>query len=189
MKSTYISPLEQYVKSIVKQSNKRSLPKVYVRKALALIREKLNSSCCNGDATIDLITSRNNSLTLLVGNLVHNMSKQGNVHSLERTKRILNKFLGLCCGANHLIVTVDGDTINYIFNTNYVDEVTSYTVSLFDASTDVKVGDTQTFNTDLDVTTISGSFTTIDAGTYYINLVSNYSDGRAILFVSSDITV
>jgi hypothetical protein len=189
MKAMFKSPLEYYVNAIIKQSNRKSLPKVFVKKALALIDAKLDSPCCDGDAVIDLITSCDNNLTLITRKFVDNMPKEGNVHSLERTKKSINKFLGLCCGGNHLVATVDVDTIDYTFNTNYVDEVTSYTVSLFDASDDAKIGSTQIFDTGLNVDSLSGSFTTIDAGTYYIKLVTNYNGGRAVLFTSHDIVV
>ena len=185
-----ISPLENYVKSYLKQHNRTSAPTIYVNKAIAIITAKLNGTCCSGsNATINLYTKRDNTLTIFVESIVNTMEKAGNVASLKRTLKLLNSFIGFPC-CTHLVITNPSiGAVNFTFSPNYTTDVNNYTVSLFSSSTNVKFGSTITFSSNLNQGTLSGGFTSVPTGTYYINLVTNYNYNRpSRLLTSPNIT-
>lgn len=97
---TYKLPLENIVESYVKIHNRKLLTPNFVNKVIALIDQRLNSPCCNNSfATIDLYTTQDNFLTRAVSNLLKDSIKKGNVKSLERTKKLLQKAIGIPCCA------------------------------------------------------------------------------------------
>lgn len=92
------SHLEQFVESYLKRSNNKSLPRVYVEKAIALIDLKINNPCCDdSDAVIDLVTTRDNQLTIGVREILKNVKRQGNIKSYLKAKEKLEHFIGIGC--------------------------------------------------------------------------------------------
>src|ERR1035437_8658333 len=92
--------LELYLKSYFKTNARKRIEKTYVRKALALVNEKLGIPCCeNPNATINLFTRFNNNFSNGVQMLLTGMTKTGNVKSLERSRDILENYITPpCCG-------------------------------------------------------------------------------------------
>lgn len=98
MSTTYITPLENIVKSYLKTHNRKALPKVFVNKAVLLINDKINGKCCTTSAPTILFPTRlDNALTRVIENLLFDLIKKGNVASLKRTKALLLKNTGIPC--------------------------------------------------------------------------------------------
>jgi len=94
----YKSPLERFVESFVRQKRKAKTPALYINKAITLIDEKIESSCCaDPDATVTLSTFRDNLLTRAVRGYLVTMTRAGNIKSLQRTKTKLETFRDGCC--------------------------------------------------------------------------------------------
>lgn len=92
------SPLEIFVSSFVKQKSRFKVPTVYVDKAITLIQEKIDPTCCDG-GNVDLGTFRDNLLTRSVKMYLNTMHKTAsNVKSLERAVVLLQEFkISSCC--------------------------------------------------------------------------------------------
>ena len=92
------SPLEFFVSSFVKQKSRFKVPAVYIDKAIALIDEKIDPTCCEGSGTVDLHTFRDNLLTRSVKMYLTATPKTGaNIKSLQRTKVLLTEFKQSSC--------------------------------------------------------------------------------------------
>lgn len=92
------SPLELFITSFVKQKNRMKVPLVYIDKAIVLIEQKIESSCCDiEDAVVDLHTYRDNLLTRTVKMYLNTMTRDSaNLKSLARTKIKLQIFKDKC---------------------------------------------------------------------------------------------
>lgn len=94
------SPLELFISAFVKQKSRFKVAQVYVDKAITLIDEKLDPTCCTELGPVDMHTFRDNLLTYAVRMFLQGMPNTGaNRKSLERTKIILQEFKqSSCCG-------------------------------------------------------------------------------------------
>lgn len=98
MSNKNTSPLELFVTAYLRQTSRRGINKDYIRKALALVDEKLGVPCCvDPSATIQLYTRFDNDLTNAVRMMLVSLPKKGNVQALNRVHRILYKFLNPPC--------------------------------------------------------------------------------------------
>jgi len=91
------SPLEIYVESSLKLSNRGSIPKIFLQRASALIEAKINPPCCEGNDDIDLHTSADNFFTLGIKQLLLPMNKQKNLKALEKSQQLIEYKLGNPC--------------------------------------------------------------------------------------------
>ncbi|GEM_PF-2786222 len=91
------SPLEVFINSYVRQFARRKVALVYIQKAITLISEKLNPSCCEGTGPVDIHTFRDNTLTRAVKMYINGMpNTAANRASLNRAKTVLEIFVNKC---------------------------------------------------------------------------------------------
>ena len=92
------SPLEVFIESFVKQKSRFKIPFVYIDKAVTLIDEKIDPTCCDDpDGIVDVHTFRDNILTNTVRMYLNGMPKTAaNLKSLERAKNKLLQFKDFC---------------------------------------------------------------------------------------------
>lgn len=89
-----------FIASFVKQKSRFKVPVVYIDKAITLISEKIDPTCCEGPGPVDLHTFRDNLLTRTVRKHLTAMPKSAaNLKSLERTKILLQEFKQSSCCA------------------------------------------------------------------------------------------
>lgn len=75
-------------------------PAVYIDKAITLIDEKLDPTCCEGVGPVDLHTFRDNLLTRTVKMYLNTMANNSpNRTSLTRTRVLLTEFKQSSCCA------------------------------------------------------------------------------------------
>lgn len=92
------SPLEFFVSSFVKQKARFKVPVVYIDKAIVLIDEKVDPTCCTESGPVDIKTFRDNLLTRSVRMYLNTMPKSAaNLKSLARTKILLQEFKQSSC--------------------------------------------------------------------------------------------
>lgn len=94
-----ISYLEAYTKAYIKGHGVKSLPKKSLKRALVLVSEKLDSSCCDDPtASVDLVTKRNSNFLRGFEDMLRLIPRQGNIASLTRIKNLLQSIVdGDCC--------------------------------------------------------------------------------------------
>lgn len=98
MSNRIVTPLELFVTSYLRTHSRKQIGKDFVRKSLALVDEKLGVPCClDPTESINLFTLRDNELSKGVRAMLLNMSRKGNINSLNRVHRILYKFLNPPC--------------------------------------------------------------------------------------------
>lgn len=91
------TPIEKFVEAFVKQTKNVSVGLKHIQKAEALIDEKLGFCCDNPNGTLNLHTPYDNLFTNTIRMYLKTMTKDGNVHSLNRTKTLLEIFRqGIC---------------------------------------------------------------------------------------------
>jgi hypothetical protein len=91
------TPLELYIQTTLKTTNPLSLKRIFLSKAVALIEAKLNSPCCDGNDSIDLLTSADNFFTNTIKQLLETFPKNGNTKALNRAKKLINHRIGTPC--------------------------------------------------------------------------------------------
>lgn len=92
------APIEFFVKSFVKQKSRMKVPAVYIDKAITLIDEKLDPTCCDELGPVDLHTFRDNLLTRTIKMYLATMPNSAmNRKSLTRTKTLLQEFKQSSC--------------------------------------------------------------------------------------------
>lgn len=88
--TSYKTPVEHFVKGVLRTQGIKSLPKIFLQKALALIDFKLSNPCCtDDDATVDLITRRKHVFTDTIESMLRLLPKNGNTQSLQRTRDLI----------------------------------------------------------------------------------------------------
>lgn len=98
--SKNVTPLELYIDTYLRTTSRKQIGLNYIRKALALVNEKLGIPCCDDPgATINLYTRVDNQFTTTVQSMLALLPKAGNVKSLNRIKRTLDTFLNPPCCA------------------------------------------------------------------------------------------
>lgn len=91
------TPIEKFVESFVKQTKNMSVGLKHIQKAEALIDKKLGYCCDHPTGTLDLHTPLDNLFTNTIRMYLLTMTRDGNEHSLQRTKVLLEIFrLGHC---------------------------------------------------------------------------------------------
>ena len=94
---TYKTAVEHYVEGMLRTHTVQSLPRVFVEKALMIIDVKLDNPCCTDpDASYSTITRANSAFVNHIQILVNSIPKAGNVTSLLRTKKLLERRLDCC---------------------------------------------------------------------------------------------
>lgn len=92
------SPLEVFIASFVKQKDRIKTPPIYVEKALQLINQFYDNTCCSDPSgTVTYATFRDNSLTNAVTMYLKTMPRtSANLKSAQRAYNNLNYFYNLC---------------------------------------------------------------------------------------------
>lgn len=98
MSNKNTTPLELYVIAYLRQNGRKQIGKNFVRKALALVDEKLGVPCCvDPGSSIQFYTRFDNDFTNTVRAMVLSLPKRGNKQALNRVHRILYKYLNPPC--------------------------------------------------------------------------------------------
>ena len=93
------SALEIFVKQYVKQHKGKPIQKVFLQKAVTIISEKVDPTCCtNPNGTINYHTTADNNFTRGVKGIINAVPLSGNKFSYVRTINYLNNIInGVCC--------------------------------------------------------------------------------------------
>lgn len=95
---THRTFLELYVESYIRSHRRKVLPKNVVQRAIALIDMKLENPCCTDpEAVTDLVTSSHGNFLRGFEQMLNQITKKGNVVSLQNTKTLLQKNIGIPC--------------------------------------------------------------------------------------------
>lgn len=92
------SYLELYVQGFIRTTNRITLSKKDVQRAIALISNKISNPCCDDSSSVtDLYTIRKGNFLVTFEQLLKMLPLKGNLLTLQRTKKMLEDNIGTYC--------------------------------------------------------------------------------------------